>query len=264
MKSSIEQLSKSKCKYLKALRHKKYRRRENLFIAEGMNALEASLRSSLYPLVEVVLNGRQAEILRGCPLAARLPETIPVMEASDRDIASLSTEETPQGILAVCRMRFFDSSDLPIRPNGPLLYIDGVSDPGNLGTVIRTAAWFGLTEILLAPESVDPFNGKVLRASAGSFFTVKIIPIEQAELKAFAAHKRLPMIATAPTGGNAPSSLRGNKPSILILGHEVAGVTADLLASADSLVSIPGSGAVESLNLAAAASIILYEMTQSG
>ena len=139
----------------------------------------------------------------------------------------------------------------------------GVSDPGNLGTIIRTAAWFGIDQIILSPGCVDPFNTKVIRSSAGTLFGTKFfcsVPFES--LKAFAEEERYRLIATVPRGGIAPRALERSGRDILLLGQEAEGLDRNILSAAGCRVSIAGSGPVESLNLAVACAIILYELTR--
>jgi TrmH family RNA methyltransferase len=160
----------------------------------------------------------------------------------------------------VCRQK--KSSLEMLMENSPdtLLYINGISDPGNLGTILRTAAWFGIKQILINHSCVDPYNTKTVRASAGTIFLVEIYQISERQLFQFAEEKEYKLIATVPHGGTAIDKWKKVGRNIVMFGHESKGLSEETINHADESISIPGHGNVESLNLAVATSIILYEI----
>lgn len=261
----IEPLSKTREKLIRTLHAKKYRREQKLFLAEGANALSEARRGALYPLREIVvcenILDRVEDMLSD---QATLPADVTVFSCSAPTIKKLSTEESPQGILAVCSGSLFSFQDLRRHPSETLVYLDGVSDPGNLGTVLRTALWFGITQFLLGPDCVDPFNTKVIRASAGALFGTEIFgPVTIDELHLFAKERGYRMTATVPRQGDPVDCWVAGEKEIILLGQEARGLAPRLIEGADSRISIPGAGMVESLNLATAASIVFYELSRA-
>ena len=251
-------LSKNHLRWIRKLHQKKCRSEERVFIAEGIHSLKEAAATGSYPIKEIVIDRGISEILRNI-----LPDDIPIYECSEREMKSISTEETPQGVLAVCHQREVTFEDLSAHSSDLLLYLDRIADPGNLGTIIRTAAWFNVDKILLSPLCVDPFNTKVIRASAGSIFRMGILQsIEPELLSRFAEKNNYRTIAAVPEGGTPVHQWKRSKKDIILLGQEAGGLSRDIIKYADESISIPGKGRVESLNLAVAAAIILYELSK--
>ncbi len=256
----IVPLSKNHEKLIRKLQAKKYRLEEELFLAEGAHALTEALKGSLYALREIILAEDLLEEKENALSGLPLPSDIPVYSCSRRVMASLSTEESPQGILLVLSGRAFTFDELTDRPSRRLVYLDEVSDPGNLGTIFRTALWFGFRQFLLGPDCVDHFNTQTIRASAGALFGSEIYrPVESGRLLKYAKENNYTVTATVPRGGIPVDKWAPAEKEIILFGQEARGLSADLIEGADCRITIPGSGAAESLNLAAAAAIILYE-----
>ncbi len=231
---------------------------EGLFIAEGFNALEAALAATFHPLLEVVADKAHLE-----PVADILPGHVPIYECTGSAMEEISTEQTPQGVVVICRHGDFPLQKLEDTASGTLIYLDRVSDPGNLGTIMRTAAWFGVRQMALSPSCVDPFNTKVIRASAGAVFKTEIYQsVTPQQIRAFAEKAGYNMIATVPRGGISPYEAKKDDKNIVLLGQEANGLSEELTGYAGRLVSIHGRGDMESLNLSVAAAIILYEITK--
>ncbi len=144
-----------------------------------------------------------------------------------------------------------------------ILYLDRITDPGNMGTIIRSAAWFGIPFIVLSPGCVDPFNPKAVRASAGAVFTLPICPgIEFDWLHEWFKKKDYEFIATVAQNGLPPDQWHLNSKSIIFFGQEAGGLDKQILDLADRQLTIPGAGKVESLNISVAAGIFLFELFQ--
>jgi len=254
----VSQLSKEHRAWVRSLHRKKVREKEGVFVAEGLNALEAAGQANRHAIVEVITDRDH----RGA-IADLLPGDLPVYECSGSVLKELSTEKTPQGVVTICHREIFDFSDLDGVPPDTLPYLDRVSDPGNLGTIVRTCAWFGIGRLVLSPSCVDPFNPKAIRASAGSIFKVKVYQsIDYEQIQGFAERMDYRMVAMVPEGGGPPDTVMKTGRKIVMLGQEADGLSEKLTVCADQLVSIPGQGDVESLNLSVAAAIILYEITR--
>ncbi len=252
----ITQISKNHRQWIRGLQRRKNRDQEGVFVAEGFNALESALRSIHHPVLEVIADRNHIEAV-----ADIIFNETPLYECSDSIMNELSTESTPQGVLTICRRSEFDSRNLGAGTSDVLLYLDRVSDPGNLGTIIRTSAWFGVRQLMLGPSCVDPFNAKSIRASAGALFAVELyMPVSPESMKGLAGRAGYQIIAMVPRGGISPEQVEKSGKNIIMMGQEAEGLSDELIGFADQVVSIRGRGDVESLNLSVASAIILYEM----
>jgi TrmH family RNA methyltransferase len=181
----------------------------------------------------------------------------------DKLFASVVPSEAPQGVAALVRWKDFTLDDVLARAAaGPLLAIAGVQDPGNLGTILRSAEAFGAGGVVLGEGTVSPFNPKVVRASAGSVFR---LPLARAKLSdAIARIKALGIkqVATASHKGTPLDQAKLSAPIAIFIGSEGAGVGRDVIKAMDEVVSIPQAPQVDSLNAGVAASIVLYEVAR--
>ncbi|MBW2557220.1 MAG: RNA methyltransferase [Deltaproteobacteria bacterium] len=254
----ILQMSVNHRKWIRKLHQRKFREKEGVFIAEGFNALEAAIKTTCHPILEVVADENHLE-----SIVDILPGNVPVYGCSRSIMEEISTEKTPQGVVMICRRGEFHFPDLEGTASDTLLYLDRVSDPGNLGTIMRTAAWFDVRQLILSPSCVDPFNTKAIRASAGTIFGIEVYPsIDPQQIRQFADRTGYSMMAMVPRGGISPGEWEKGDKNIVMLGQEAGGLSEELTEYADRLVSIQGRGNVESLNLSVAAAIILYELTK--
>jgi len=254
----ILQMSVNHRKWIRKLHQRKSREKEGVFIAEGFNALEAAIGITCHPILEVVADEDHLE-----SVVDILPGNVPVYGCSGSIMEEISTEKTPQGVVVICRRGEFHFPDLEGRASDTLLYLDRVSDPGNLGTIMRTAAWFDVRQLILSPSCVDPFNTKAIRASAGTIFGIEVYQsVDPQQIRKFADRTGYSMMATVARGGIPPGEWEKGGKNIVLLGQEADGLSEELTEYADRLVSIPGRGNVESLNLSVAAAIILYELTK--
>ena len=177
----------------------------------------------------------------------------------DEVFASVVPSETPQGIAALVRPQTFGLDDVFAPPPALLVVAAGLQDPGNLGTIARSAEAFAVTGLLLGERTVSAWNWKTVRASAGSLFRVPTVKVELAKVLVEVKAHGVRVLATSSHKGTpiADVDLRG--PVALLIGNEGEGISKDLLAQADEVVAIQHSKPVESLNAAIAASIVLYE-----
>ncbi|MCD6353372.1 MAG: RNA methyltransferase, partial [Proteobacteria bacterium] len=221
-------------------------------------AFKAAVETTCHPIIEVATDQDHLE-----SVVDILPDDVPVYECFGSIMEDISTEKTPQGIVMICRQGGFHFPDLERVASGTLLYLDRVSDPGNLGTIMRTAAWFEVRQIILSPSCVDPFNTKSIRASAGAVFGIEIYQsVDSRQIRQFADGTGYRMIAMVPRGGTPPDEWEKGGKNIVMFGQEAEGLSEELIEYADQLISIPGRGGVESLNLSVAAAIILYEIAK--
>jgi len=179
----------------------------------------------------------------------------------DNLFASAVPSDTPQGIAALVRRREFTLEDVLARStNGPVLVIAGVQDPGNLGTIVRSAEAFEAAGLLLGEGTVNPLNGKAVRASAGSVFRLPIVRAPLTKALDQLRESSLRLIATSSHKGTPLNDAMLKGPLAILIGSEGAGLSRDLLKQVDEIVAIPHSPKVESLNAGVAASLLLYEI----
>lgn len=188
-----------------------------------------------------------------------LPASVPIVELTPAVFASAVETESPQGIAALVDPPQF-SLDHALAGRNPLVLIAaGLQDPGNFGTLIRSAEAFGASGVLALPGTVSVWNSKVLRASAGSAFRVPVLYERSARLLDALAERRIPMLAAVMDDAIPCSQANLAGPAAILIGNEGSGLSAELLDRAHSRIAVPMPGPVESLNAAVAASILLYE-----
>jgi len=227
---------------------------------DGVRILEEAIRSGLRFRAVFFSNSAQNKAARLLPQIGANVETLLL---PDRLFASVVPSETPQGVAALVRWKEHSHDDVIARAQaGPLLAIAGVQDPGNLGTILRSAEAFGAAGVLLGEGTVSPFNSKLVRASAGSVFRV---PIARTKLDAMLGAMRtqgLRLIATSSHKGITLSKAKLTGQLAIFIGSEGGGLPRDLISEMDEVVVIPHSSKVESLNAGIAASIVLYEISK--
>ncbi|HTW84097.1 MAG TPA: RNA methyltransferase [Candidatus Sulfotelmatobacter sp.] len=234
------------------LRTPKGRRAAGRFAAEGPTLLEEARRSGTRPceiyLSETALGRFDAGVYEA--------DGVPVHVLPDRVAARLSDVETPSGIVAVFDLPAAGPATILARP-GPVLLLAGVSDPGNAGTLVRSAEAFGAAGVLFGRGGADPFAPKVVRAAMGSIFRLPVAAVDADELLALAAAAERPVVATDLDGEDLRVvGIPAN--AVVAIGNERRGVR-DWLPRWDRAVRIPQCDTTESLNAAVAGSIVLYE-----
>ena len=232
------------------------RRRAARFLAEGPNLVEAALRRGLVSEVFVTENAaaRFADLLAGTPTQL----------VTERAAKALSDTVTPVGLVAVCTIP--DTGLAQVLADAPTLVAVpvGVSEPGNAGTIIRVADAMGADAVVLAGPSVDPYNGKCLRASAGSIFSIPVIA--EPDTQAVVAGLRdagLQVLATVLDGSVSLDDVDLARPTAWLFGPEAHGLPPDVVELATARVRIPMAGNAESLNIGSAAAICLYQSARA-
>ena len=227
------------------------------FLAEGRQAVSEALAAAPDAVREVFATEPAAAAHRDL-LAGTI---VPVRLVTEKAAAGLSETVTPQGLVAVCDLPDVAAGDLAASPPRIVVALAGIADPGNAGTVLRTADACGAGAVVFGTGSVDPFGGKVVRAGAGSHFHLDVVRSAPLDTLLPALRDAGATVLVADGGGEAALPevehvLAG--PVVWLFGNEARGVPADLAALADVRVRIPMRGRAESLNLAAAAAICLY------
>lgn len=236
------------------------RRRAGLFLAEGPNLVAAALQRGLVRELFVTEDAerRHDALVTG--------QRMPVHRVTERAAKALADTVTPTGLVAVCEVPA-TSLDAALTGSPRLVAVAvDVNEPGNAGTMIRIADAMGAAAVILAGHSVDPFNGKCLRASTGSIFSIPVAVAPDAEaVLTFLRAAGLQVLATAVDGEISldDADLTLARPTAWLFGPEAHGLPADVAAQADHRLRIPMAGGAESLNVAAAAAICMYQSARA-
>jgi TrmH family RNA methyltransferase len=226
---------------------------------EGMHLVEEAIRSGLRLRTVFFSDSARERAHRLLPQLSSQTETLLL---SDSVFASAVPTETPQGIAALVRVKTFALESILATQPALLVITAGLQDPGNLGTIARSAEAFGVTGLLLGERTVSPWNWKAIRASAGSLFRLPAAKIELAKVLPQIKEQCVRVLATSSHKGTVISDADLHGPIAIVVGGEGAGVPKEVLAQADEVVIIPQSPKVESLNAGIAASILLYEVAR--
>lgn len=238
------------------LKQKKYRQQQGLFLAEGLRTVEEAVR---YGAVQSIFYTAIEDDRTRAVLEEAAAKQIKLVCVSDKVLKKIADTETPQGIIAVCGMRSKRLDDF-LASGKMLLVLDRVTDPGNIGTMLRTADAAGVGGLLLLQGCADIYAPKTVRASMGSLFHLPVLSGLGEELLVQAARKAgYELLVTCLDGADNlyKADLQGRL--AFVMGNEANGVSPALLAAADKRVFIPMQGRAESLNVAMAAGIVMFE-----
>jgi RNA methyltransferase, TrmH family len=225
---------------------------------EGVRLIEEAIRSGLRFQAVFFSESGRAHAARLLP---QIASQVEVLLLHDDIFSSAVSTETPQGVAALVKLRPAKFEDvLEQIPSAPLLLgVAGIQDPGNLGTIIRSAEAFGARAVLLGEKTVSHFNPKAVRASAGSLFREPLMRVKMAETIPLLKQHGVRVLATSSHKGKPLNEADFTGAAMIVIGNEGAGVPQEVLALADERITIPHSERVESLNAGIAASILLYE-----
>ena len=241
------------------LHRRKARERLGLFVAEGVRSVDELLRSPV-AVRGALVTAEFGQTPRGAELLEALRQRgVPTEEVGPREFETASETESPQGVLAIGAVPGLALSDLPWAESLRLLVLDAVQDPGNVGTILRTAAAFGVTATFALPGTVDLWNAKVVRSGMGAHFLHPCLTGTWDELDTFRRDRAMSVWA-ADAGGQSVRELEPPQRLAIVVGNEGAGLSSPSRTRSDRLVALPLSGTVESLNVAVAAGILLYEL----
>jgi TrmH family RNA methyltransferase len=248
-------------KRIRALSERKHRRREGVFFVEGLQPVWQAVEAGA-PIETLVV---APDLLVSEPARRMVAEQeargVRVAHLASPILAALSDREGATGLGALVRARTARLEDLPVRPDAPLVVLHEVGNPGNLGTIIRTADAAGAGGIILLGETTDPFAPAAVKASMGALFAVPIAHVAAPdEFFAWAGAHGVAVVTTSARATTTHWAAQYPRPLALLLGSEGEGLPAALLARGDLQVRIPMAGTARSLNLAIAAGILLFEV----
>lgn len=254
-------LSSRESRELRALLQRKQRAISRRFLAEGIRVVEDLLDSPVQARWALTASSIE-DSQRGRELIAALDRRgVPRRVLSDREFERYAATEAPQGVIVVADIPHASLETLdPLAPRSILLAVDAVQDPGNLGTLIRSAEAFALDAVLVLAGSVDPWNPKCVRAAAGSSFRISIVSGAPGDALSGLREAGYSILGASARG--EPLSSPAPSKAVLVVGNEGAGLSAEVEAHLDSQVAIPIPGRAESLNVTAAAAILMYELSR--
>jgi RNA methyltransferase, TrmH family len=246
-------------KYLRSLADPKHRKKEQVFLIEGIKMVEEALREDAGVTMVVA---SPALVQHHGKSVLKLAESrgVDILWISERLVDAVSESKTPQPVMAVVPMKQHSEKELLGHSAKLIIVAHRLQDPGNLGTIIRTAEAVGASGVSLTENTVDPYNAKAVRASMGSILRLPVIPVGDLSsfLKTCKAHG-FQTAATVLTGEKTHIEVDLTKPTVVILGQEGAGLSEGIMAGIDLRVRIPMAETIDSLNVATAAAVILYE-----
>ena len=237
-------ITKQQFQFIRSLKDRKVRELHNCFIVEGLKLVHELIEQHS-DLIETVICS-DPELL--------LNDLVPVYYIKTSDLERISTQKTPNKALAIVKKPIVETkNDKPL-----VLALDGIQDPGNLGTIIRTANWFGIDHIVCSKDTVDCFNSKVVQSTMGSLFRVRI---DYTDLTNWLKKTdRTKYAAALSAEANSIYQMKTN--AVLVIGNEGNGISSSVLSLCNATVTIPQFGNTESLNAAVATGILLAEFTK--
>ena len=236
-------------KQVKSLHLKKYRSLNNQFIVEGSRSVSSAIDAKA--IIDSVFY--TLDFSKKNPIILEKLNKIPSGIVSSKEVRKLSPSTNPSGILATCKIPKFE----PFNKNKNIIFLDNVSDPGNLGTILRTALWFGIDQIGYSSKSIDPYNPKVVRSAMGAHFSISWLgELSLDDIKGY-------KILGADHRGKSIHTINiDNQRWALIMGSEAQGISKSAHSCIDELIGIPKVGEGESLNVGVSMGILLHELTK--
>ena len=242
-------LVKTKIKYIQSLGQKKFRQQERLFITEGPKLVHELLAAKNVTIIEIYAIKQWIESNKD------IKDQLPLIEITEAELEKISQLTTPNEVLAIVKQ--FDN-DHEVALKGKIsLSLQNIQDPGNLGTIIRIADWFGIDQIICSVDTADIYNPKVIQSTMGSIARVKIVYTDLEKL--FQRNKSVPVYA-ATLDGKDITSMNKISEGIILIGNESKGIDPEIQKLSKYKITIPRKGNAESLNAAVATGIILSHL----
>ena len=257
----MNKLSKNKISFLTSLSQKKYRNRYKKALIEGIRIIEEALAGEavIESIIYEIGSGEKfGQLLKKCA-----DKGIEIIQGKASELQRISTLTTSPGICAVIEIpeNRFDTKKISNSNN--IIAVNNINDPGNLGTIIRTAEWFGIDAVITDPGCCDLYSPKVLKSTMGTVFHIKVYEnVDLPDMIKDLKPEGFKIIATSPKGEKLDKIKNDRSKKMIIIGSEAAGINKDLLNLSDIEVKIPGKGKVDSLNAAVSCGIIIWEITK--
>ena len=233
-------------KFIVSLKQKKFRIQHGSFVVEGVKMVEELLRSDY-----------EVELIVATPSWENKYQIPGIIEVTDKELAALSSLRTPHQVLAVVKKK---EAVAPPNFEHLTIVLDNVQDPGNLGTIIRTADWFGVKDIVCSENCVEVYNPKVIQATMGSFFRVNVLYDNLSDF--LSRNKDLTVYGACLEGESIYKKTLSKSKSVLLMGNESQGISKELSPFINEQITIPRVGQAESLNVAVATAIFCAEFSR--
>jgi len=257
----ITAVSNPRIKSIRALAQKKHRDQDGIFLVEGMKLVRDAFDNG-WEIETLIYAAKKTRDSQTSELAAKLRVSgVDILEVTEKVVSSITRRDNPQGVVAVMRQRWGNAPDTVSGKDTVWIALDRVRDPGNLGTIIRTADSSGAEGVILVGETTDPFSLEATRASMGSIFNVPLVRMSGAEFLKWRTSWKGMVVGTHLEGATDFRTIDyHSQPVLLLMGNEQQGLPDDLAATCDTLALIPMHGAADSLNLAIATGVMLFHM----
>ncbi len=257
MREAITSTKNPRIKELRKLKEKKYRTAANVFLIEGLRFVQEALRQ--HAVIKTILVAEES-MLKDLEQSSDAFADCEILVVSKEVLEDLSATVSPQGIMACVELPAPKSSDEFFSEAGLWFYLDEIRDPGNLGTIIRSAHAFDVDGLILSKGCADPYQDKVLRSTMGSIFRVPLLTEQEPLLLEQLQQKGTSLYLTDLQDAGTLASLKPAENSVIVIGNEARGVCEAIKALPHQNIVIPMPGGAESLNAAVAASLIMYEL----
>ena len=256
----ITSFSNPKIKLIRKLDQKKFRQDTGLFFVEGLRSVGEAVQThapieSLVIAPELLISEFGLNLLED-PAVRNIDRIEVIAEIYEK----IAHKEGPQGIGALVRQNWQTLSTINILPQDIWIALDRISDPGNLGTIMRTADAVGSRGIILLGDSTDPYDPTAVKASMGAIFSLNLIHCPWQDFSDWKAQKGITMVGTSDRAEKAFTAVIYQRPLILLMGSERHGLTDEMMSACDQMVAIPMVGRGDSLNVAVATAVVLYEI----
>lgn len=256
----ITSFANSTIKAIRKLEQKKYRQQSGLFFIEGLRTVGEAVQTgapikALVTAPDLLVSEFGLSLLDDPHLKG-----VERIEVSAEIYEKLAHKEGLQGIGAIVRQSWRDFASLQAAPDDLWVALDAVADPGNLGTIMRTADSVGSRGIILLGNATDPYDPTAVKASMGAIFSLQLVSAAWSDLKAWQQNQQVTLVGTSDHGATEYQQIRYSRPLVLLMGSERHGLSEAMTAGCDHLARIPMAGRSDSLNLAVATAVMLYEI----
>jgi RNA methyltransferase, TrmH family len=256
----ITSFTNQKVKLIRKLEHKKYRQETGLFFIEGLRTVGEAIQT-IAPIEALIIAPELLVSDFGRSLLVHPTlQNIEVVEVSAEVYHKIAHKEGPQGIGAIVRQIWVPLDQTAVGERDIWIALDAVSDPGNLGTTIRTADAVGSRGIILLGHSTDPYDPTAVKASMGSIFSLDLVQTEWKPFYDWCKVNRLSLVGTSDRAPTDYQRIAYKRPLVLLMGSERHGLSSEMQAACDQMASIPMVGRSDSLNLAVSTALMLYEI----
>jgi TrmH family RNA methyltransferase len=256
----ITSFANAKVKFIRKLEHKKFRQETGAFFIEGLRIVGEAIQTrapieSLVIAPELLVSGFGQSLIDDPSI-----KNVEKIEVSSEIYQKLAHKDGPQGIGAIVRQHWTPLENLQVKRNDLWVTLNAVADPGNLGTIMRTADAVGAQGVILLGNSTDPFDPSAVKASMGAIFSLALSQSDWESFLSWQTTNTIMMVGTSDRASEDYQKIKYQRPIVLLMGSERHGLTQEMMSACDQVARIPMEGRSDSLNLAIATAVMLYEI----